>query len=143
MAYISKEQVKAKSIALKAINKKYNVKATFSGSNSSTLQLTISSGSLDFIDNYLMNLKPSGINTQEYLDQHLIPQVLKDQYLQINHYYLSDWFSSSPLMYLEEVKELMLEGWWDKSDLQTDYFNCAFYIRMQVGRWDKGYALTI
>ncbi len=41
MAYITKVEVKAKSLKLKEINKKYGMKAAFSGSNSRSLLLTV------------------------------------------------------------------------------------------------------
>ena len=42
MAYTTKCQVQEKNKKLKELNKKYGVKGIFSGSNSSTLTLTIS-----------------------------------------------------------------------------------------------------
>lgn len=26
---------------------------------------------------------------------------------------------------------------WDKSDIQTDYFNCNYYFNLNIGKWDK------
>lgn len=26
---------------------------------------------------------------------------------------------------------------WDKSDIQADYFNCNFYIHVNIGKWDR------
>jgi hypothetical protein len=36
----------------------------------------------------------------------------------------------------------MNAGNWDKSDIQTDYFDVGWYIDVNVGRWDKPYALV-
>jgi len=32
--------------------------------------------------------------------------------------------------------------WFDKSDIMTDYFHCAYYINLSVGKWDKPYEMT-
>lgn len=126
MAYITKAEVKIKSEKLKAINKKYSVKATFSGSNSSTLQLTVSSGCIDF-----QNLQVVyGYNGKASDDNF---------YLQVNHYY---WFWGIALEYLEEVLALMKEGHYDRSDIQSDYFETSWYNSIHIGRWDKGYVLV-
>lgn len=33
-------------------------------------------------------------------------------------------------------------GYYDDSDLMTDYFNCAYYVHMQIGKWDKPFVCT-
>lgn len=138
MAYITKAEVKALQPKLKAINDKYRVKATFSGSNSSKLQLSISSGKVDFIGNYIENLDA---NNRHDNAEERAKCISVSKYLQVNHYYLESAFSGLALEYLEEVKALMLENHWDESDSQTDYFHCAYYIGVDIGRWNKGYEL--
>jgi hypothetical protein len=34
------------------------------------------------------------------------------------------------------------EAWFDKSDSMTDYFHTAFYFSLNVGKFDKPYAMT-
>jgi len=29
--------------------------------------------------------------------------------------------------------------WYDNSDAQTDYFDTAYYVDVNVGKWDKPY----
>jgi hypothetical protein len=130
MAYITKAEVKAKSEKLKAINKKYGMKATFSGSNSSTLLLTIGSGSIDFeAECVLENYKTSTATDGSF-------------YVQCNHYYLDRHWTGKALEYLEECYALMLEGHYDRSDIQTDYFECSWYNNIHIGRWNRGYVVT-
>jgi hypothetical protein len=126
MAYISKEQVQEKTIKLKALNKEYGIKASFSGSNSSSLNLTIHSGSIDFF---------------EYLAPEIKRQCIEEEFdLQLNHYYLKDWFKDSKAKeYLLKAYSIMLEGHYNNSDIQTDYFDVAWYNHMQIGRWNKPY----
>jgi hypothetical protein len=30
---------------------------------------------------------------------------------------------------------------WDKSDIQTDYFDVGFYLTLSQGKWDKNFEL--
>lgn len=112
MAYISKEQVQAKQQKLKAVNKRYGVTARFSGSNSSSLTLTITKGKLKFPNT-------GGQNVFEF--------------------WLDDEYEPDTAAYLKEVFSIIKEGWWDKSDVMTDYFNTAFYYHVHVGKWNKPY----
>ena len=52
MAYVSQDLKKSLSPKIKAICKKYGVKATLAVRNHSTLVLNISEGKIDFIDNW-------------------------------------------------------------------------------------------
>ncbi len=137
MAYISKAEVQAKSLKLKEINKKYGVKATFSGSNSSTLTLTISSGKIDFLANY--SYHSQSVYGVPYA---VVVGAIKSKHLQVNHYYLNRSFSFEALEYLEEVYALMKEGHYDRSDAMTDYFDCSWYNSINIGRWNRGYEVT-
>lgn len=33
-------------------------------------------------------------------------------------------------------------GWFDKSDIQSDYFHTAYYLNLDIGKWDKAYNAT-
>ncbi len=113
MAFISKEQVQAKQQKLKAVNKRYGVTARFSGSNSSSLTLTITKGKLKFPNT-------TGGSVSEY-------------WLDNNKY------EPDTVAYLKEVFKIIKEDWWDESDVMTDYFNTAFYYKVHVGKWNKPY----
>ena len=32
------------------------------------------------------------------------------------------------------------DGWYDRSDAMTDYFDTAYYMSINIGAWDKPYA---
>jgi hypothetical protein len=34
------------------------------------------------------------------------------------------------------------KDWYDNSDAQTDYFEMAYYIEVNIGKWDKPYILA-
>jgi hypothetical protein len=125
MAHISKEQVQAKQKKLAVLNKAYGIKASFSGSNSSSLNLTIHSGVIDFFEYMYSDIRER--NEGRY-------------YIQLNQYYLSDWFEASPALdYLNKAYSIMQEGHSDTSDFQSDYFCCSWYNHIQIGKWDKPY----
>ena len=126
MAYISKEQVKEKQTKLAKLNKEYGVKASFSGSNSSSLNLTIHSGSINFFD---------------YLDSGIKERIGETLHIQLNHYsYQHGWFDDSKALdYLNKAYSIMLEGHFDESDSQSDYFYCSWYNHIQIGKWNKPY----
>ncbi len=141
MAYITKAEVKAKQELLKVLNKQYGIKSTFSGSNTSTLTLTITSGVIDFIENWCTVLNAS--HYRELHDKEItINQVKQSQYLQVNHYYLDTNFSGIALEYLQKAYQIMLNGHFDESDIQTDNFHCSWYNSIRIGRWNKGYVIA-
>ena len=134
MAFISKQEVQDKQAKLKVLNKQYGVKASFSGSNGSTLKLYIQSGSIDFISNYLDCSKQQG-----YFGTIAADVAISKKHIQVNHYYLEHSFDGVALEYLQKALEIMHEDHWDDSDLQMDYFNCSWYLAITIGRWDKPY----
>lgn len=140
MSYVSEQVINKARAALKALNKEYGVKATLSGKNSSSLTLKISEGSIDFIGNYCDTI----IERKHYMNDadSVVKYVQTSGSIQINQYYLDTQFSGKALEYLEKAKAIMHVDHWDKSDIMTDYFHCAYYVSMNVGRWDKPYKLT-
>lgn len=134
MAYIN-QTTKANIVAaVKPILKKYGVKASFAVNNHSTFVVNIKSGKLDFIGNY---------NAVQYGRSYGYDVNPAKDHLNINQYWFQEHF-------VGEVKDFIAElytaiktagNWFDKSDAMTDYFNTAFYIDVNVGRWDRAYAL--
>lgn len=142
MAYISKEEVKAKSIKLKEINSKFSIKSTFSGSNTSSLRLTIHSGKIDFIKNYVDKY----VNDRQYGDI-ITPEmkiermkaVSESGYIQVNAYCIDNMYDGIALQYLKVVKDLMFDGHYDDSDARIDYFSCSWYNEIHIGKYNKPY----
>ena len=139
MAYVTKEIITNARDAIKLLNKQYNVKATLSGVNTSSLTMKISAGAIDFIGNYCENLTKDrrGSDTVAY-----VAHAKETGYLQVNHYYLDTSFSGVALEYLEAAKKILMADHWDESDIMTDYFHCAFYLNINIGAWDKPYVCT-
>lgn len=139
MAYVSEEVITKARTALKALNKEYGVKATLSGKGDSRLCLTIAEGPIDFIGNYCETVKA---NRRMHDTQQVIDWVQREGNVSVNQYYLDSSFSGIALEYLEKAKAIMYADHWDKSDIQSDYFNCAYYIDVRVGKWNKPYKLV-
>lgn len=139
MAYVSQQVITKARAALKALNKEYGVKATLSGKGDSTLYLTIAQGSIDFIGNFCENTVAKGI---QHDTSQVIAWVQKEQNISVNQYYLDSSFSGIALEYLEKAKAIMYADHWDRSDIQSDYFNCAYYVNISIGRWNKPYKLV-
>lgn len=117
MAYVTNE-IKSKVLAaLKPVFKKYGIKATVSkGSYASTISVNISAGDIDF----------------------------GKTYQQVNIYWIDDHYQGVARDFLNEVLDTIKKAgdWYDRSDAMTDYFDTAFYININVGRWDKPYKLN-
>ena len=139
MAYVNEETIIKARAALKALNKEYGVKSTLSGKGSTSLNLTIAEGSIDFVSNYCETIKMQ-CTLRDVNDT--IAYVTAKQSVDVNQYYLDRAFSGIALEYLHKAKEIMHADHFDHSDIQSDYFNCAFYVNMNIGRWNKPYKLV-
>ena len=135
MAYVSQELKSKLSPAIKAICKKYGVKASIGVDNHSTLVLNIRSSKIDFfgIYNKVAAAKPGFTERGGYL--------AKDS-LQVNHYCIDECYTGQAKSFLSEVINAMNVGNFDHSDSQTDYFHCGWYVNVNIGRWNKPYELV-
>ena len=132
MAYMNQERKAALAPAIKAACKKYNVKATLSVHNHSTLCLTIKSSPIDFISNYNAITEERALRTNGMERYH----AARDN-INVNGYWFHEHFTGDALEFLTEVHAAMNVGNHDRSDLQTDYFDVGWYFNLSVGKWDK------
>ena len=113
MAYVDQELKQQLVAAVKSELKKVlngdQLKVTFSVRNRSTIVATISEGTIDF----------------------------GTEYQQVNHYWIHSHYEGRAKEVLEAIKRGLSAQHWDKSDAQTDYFNCAYYMEINIGRWNK------
>lgn len=138
MAWVQKETVTKVRAALKVLNKEYGMKTSVSGTNSSSLNVRISSGKIDLIGNYIETIGSANV-MRDY--EEVAKYVKRTGYIQVNHYWLDTAYTGRALEYLEKVKAIMAVDHYDNSDIQSDYFECAFYMNINIGKWDKPYAL--
>jgi hypothetical protein len=139
MAWVQKETVTKVREALKVLNKEYGMKTSVSGTNSSSLNVRISSGKIDLIGNYIETVGAANV-MRDY--EEVAKYVKRTGYIQVNHYWLDTAYTGRALEYLEKVKAIMAVDHWDKSDIQSDYFHCAYYMNINIGAWDKSFEVT-
>lgn len=117
MAYMSQQKKKELAPAIKAVLKKYGMKGTLAVNNHSTLVVNIKSGRLDLPEN-------------------------------VNPYWVVQWErdkgNEEIANFFEELLNAMKgegTGWFDESDIMTDYFHTAWYVDINVGKWNQPYVL--
>jgi len=135
MAYVSQELKAKLAPTIKAICKKYGVKASIAVRNHMTLVLNVKSGPIDFLASY--NKRMEALNSgmgREY--------VKEAKYIQVNTYHYDSNFDGKALAFLTAVLKAMNVGNYDKSDIQSDYFNFGWYVDVNVGSWNKPYVFA-
>ena len=113
MAYVSQELKAKLAPAIKAVCKKFGVKASLAVRNHMCLVLNVKSSKIDF----------------------------GGDYVQVNPYWYKDHYDGKARAFLSEVIPAMNNGNWDESDAQVDYFNVGWYIDVHIGKWNKPYIL--
>lgn len=121
MAYMNQEK-KAKIASLvKPVLKKYGMKGTLSVRNHSSICLTLTEGKLDLLD-----------GTDHY---------------QINPYHCVRWAKEEgktkiAKFYEEVLAALYGADYYDNTDAQIDYFDTAYYVDINAGKWNKPYKVV-
>ena len=139
MAYISKSEVQEKRGLISALCKEYGVTATVSGSNSSTLTVTIRKGKIDFLGNHVDTVANNWLNGQQQKDNTLFYK--KRGHMTVNHYCIDRQYTGIALDFMTDLLAIMKIGHYDNSDIMADYFDIAWYIGINVGEWNKPYVL--
>ena len=133
MAYFSQERKSEIAPKVKSILNKYGIKGSLSVRHHSTLSLTLKSGKIDFIAN---SNRVCG-NDFYQVAKGFKPNT--SNYDSINPYWFHEHYDGDAKAFLTEVMEAMNNGNWDKSDIQSDYFNVGWYVEVQIGKWNKPY----
>jgi hypothetical protein len=128
MAYMNQERKSKIAQNLKPILAKYGIKASLAVRNHSSIVLNIKSGTIDFIGNF-----NSSINAQR-------GDRKAEGSIDVNPYWYQEHFSGVAKEFLTEaMTALKSADWYDKSDIQSDYFNIAYYVDINIGKWNKPY----
>lgn len=65
------------------------------------------------------------------------------QWARINPYHYQSQIRDPALVQLfDRIIAAMNTDNYDRSDLQSDYFDCGHYIKINVGRWDRPFKFT-
>ena len=136
MAYVSKETKATIAANVKPILAKYGIKATLSVKNYSGISLNIKSGKIDFIGIYNRMCSSNLIYNRPFTP-------VSGNLSVSNTAMLERLFDGEALKFMEEITEAMCSAdWYNHSDIMTDYFDVAYYIYIEVGKWDKPYIVT-
>jgi hypothetical protein len=136
MAFVSQEDKKMLTPAIKAVLKKYNMKASIAVRHHSTLVVNIKSGELDIISAY-QETRLNHIERELY--HHPDQYIQLEEYVRVNEYWIEDTYKNYPEIcaFLTELKSAM-EGpeFFNEDDSMTDYTD------INVGSYDKPYVCT-
>jgi len=124
MAYMNQEKKKVIAAKLKPVLKKYGVKGTLSVRSHMSIVLNVKSGKIDFFSDYgdVEDAKKFGI--------------------QVNPYWFQDHFTGKSKEFLADAFDaLKSAGYYNNSDAQIDYFDCAYFYDINIGKWNKPYSL--
>ena len=123
MAYVSQKDKAELAPSIKAVLKKYKMKASIAVRNHSTLVVNIKSGAIDFSGNYTHG----------------------DNYIQVNEYWIDDHYANNTVAknFLNELLAAMKgPKYFNDDDIQSDYFHRSHYTDINVGQWNKPYELV-
>jgi len=108
MAYVSQERKQSLAPAIKAVLKKYGVKGSLSIRTHSSLVLTIKSGKIDFVENFIET--DSKVLHGRKMSQDQIDHIRKNQSVDVNPYWYHEHFSGKAKDFLKEVLAAMNKG---------------------------------
>jgi hypothetical protein len=138
MAYMNQERKQKISATLKPILAKYGVKGSLSVRNHSTIVLNLKSGSIDFIENYIKTDVEKVYANK--LSQDQVEYIRKNKSLDVNPYWFHEHYSGDAKNFLTEAMQALKSAdWYDESDAMTDYFNTAYYVDINIGKWNSPY----
>lgn len=102
-------------------------------SNHSTIVCTIASAPVDLIAEY------NAANADRVTSWGDKVQPVEGN-LDVNHFHYDKAFTTS-LPVIEKIIAALNLNNHDRSDSQTDYFDVGHYVDLNVGRWDKPFAV--
>ena len=134
MAYMNQERKQKIAQTLKPILAKYKVKGSLSVRNHSTIVLTLKSGAIDFIGN------SNRVCGNDFYQVQRGFKPTTSGYDQVNPYWFQDHYDGDAKAFLTDaMKALKSADWYDESNAMIDYFNIAYYVDINIGKWDAPY----
>lgn len=134
MAYMNQE-LKAKIAANLKKVVPVGWKYSLAVNNHSTIVFTLRQAPVDILGNIRAAANAKNFGNDKVVEVGL--------YWQVNGYYIDSQFSGEVLEVFEKINTALNDGNWDKSDIQTDYFNVGWYVGINVGRWDEPFLDTV
>jgi len=141
MAYISQADKAKIANQIKPLLKQFGLKGSLSIQNHSTIVLTVKSGAIDFIGNYIEADRNKSYAKNMSEDQ--VAYIRKTNNIRVNTYWFQEHFTGVAKEFLiKAIAALRSAGWYDNSDAMTDYFDVKYYIDIKIGRWDQPYTVS-
>lgn len=134
MAYMNQDKKKAIVAQLKKIIP-LDWKWSVAVENHSTLHLNIASAPVDLIGEMRAYTDPAYHN---YVGK----DAAKPSYAIPNHHWLDNAYKGELLVLFENIKEAMMFGNHDNSDIMTDYFDVGHYISINLGKWNRPFIVN-
>ena len=135
MAYISTPEVAAIRKQLKAQlpEYKFSVKRDHTSSVTVAFMKGPAFAEFEYFDRYTHEYKKGTLGQN-------------DGYDQINTYHTGDFYGKENAKIFDKIvkiaKTAPTKKWYDDSDAMTDYFDTAFYIHLNVGKFGKDYEVV-
>ena len=122
MAYVSQADKKELAPAIKAVLKKYDMKATIAVRNHSTLVVKVKSGAIDFTD---------------YANPY------QNGYIDVNVYWIDTHYNGVARDFLNELLDAMKgPKYFNNDDAMSDYFHRSHYTDIEIGQYNRAYVCT-
>tara|TARA_B110000858_G_scaffold118559_1_gene135243 strand:+ start:514 stop:951 length:438 start_codon:yes stop_codon:yes gene_type:complete len=142
MAYITQEMKKELAPAIKSVLKKFGVKGTISINHNTSLNVNIKEGDIDFIGIYNAEAK-----TQvERGNISWYGRKITHGYYQENPYRVYEPYDRELTIVEKFINELQvaMRGtmYYNNNDIMTDYFDSAYFMGINIGKYNKPYKLT-
>lgn len=133
MAYYNQERKAQVAPKIKSILNKYGLKGSLSIRHHSTVVLTLTSGKIDFINNYLDTVGRNDQNEK---------WIGEKRHIDVNVYHYRNHFDGVAREALAELISALNDGNYDNSQIEYDYFDRGWYVDVQVGKWNKSYTVV-
>ena len=132
MAYMNQDKKKIIKAALDKVLKPRGVKYSLRVDNYMAINCTITAAPIDFIAAYKTKTG-DGWNLLHNRE---------GRYLPVNLYWINEHFTGEAAQVLSEAAEaLKAANYYDNSNAQVDYFETAYYMHLDIGRYDKPFKL--
>lgn len=139
MAYMNQEIKKEIKAAIDAtveiLGLKGKLKYSLAVDNGSVLILNIKSGPIDFIGNY----NALAEEKNKYIDEGYLKNRLAEDRIDINPFWAHEHFTDEAQKVVVALLKAMNILNYDNSDIQSDYFDIGYHVRMNIGKWNKPY----
>jgi hypothetical protein len=133
MAHMNQEKKRVIKQNLDKLLKPKGIKYGLRVRNHMTIECTLYTGPVDLIGNFKAT-------TGDRIDTRQADELKS---IHVNPYWYHDHFTGEAKYLIGDVLDALRSAdWYDRSDAQTDYFDTAYYVDLQIGEYNKPYTLT-